>query len=481
MNQGPQYRCSQETSLRVLNWTFALYYYRNSPTLTEDVFGKMMNSMRWQLRHVRSAIHFSRIAVRNNHAITETLALYLGGLLFPFFPEAKEWKRSGKAWFEEEIAYQIYPDGTYLQFSMNYHRVVVQLLTWALVLAERNTEQFDPVVRLRAKASFDFLLACQDAESGWMPNYGANDGALFFPLSTSHYRDYRPQLNALALALGQPAPYSSGAWGEDAAWMGLASTGIRKAEEAPGALFPEGGYCILKDESLTFLRCGKHKDRPSQADNLHLDLWHKGRNLLHDAGSYKYNTDRATLMEFVGSAAHNTVTLGEHDQMLKGPRFVWFHWSQAEPMQYGEETNYWFSDGVTEETQFWVMTGQIRAFGHLVPGGALHTRIVRKHKEKPIWIVEDSIEGKPAGLPMVQHWHPLEGYEGRLLIEAKDGEGKELEAEEMEGWYSSFYGKRTPMPHLAFTTRGSVIKTTIRLANGDLPKPLYPDMPLDEF
>lgn len=26
-----------------------------------------------------------------------------------------------KNWFEKEISYQIYEDGTHLQFSMNYH------------------------------------------------------------------------------------------------------------------------------------------------------------------------------------------------------------------------------------------------------------------------------------------------------------------------------------------------------------------------
>ena len=29
VNCGPNYRCSQEMSLRLLNWTFALHYYRN--------------------------------------------------------------------------------------------------------------------------------------------------------------------------------------------------------------------------------------------------------------------------------------------------------------------------------------------------------------------------------------------------------------------------------------------------------------------
>ncbi len=34
VNCGPNWRCSQEISLRVLNWTFALQYYKNSAALT---------------------------------------------------------------------------------------------------------------------------------------------------------------------------------------------------------------------------------------------------------------------------------------------------------------------------------------------------------------------------------------------------------------------------------------------------------------
>ena len=84
-------------------------------------------------------INFSRKTVRNNHAITEVLMLYLSGLLFPFFPETKTWKQKGKQWFEEEISYQIYEDGTFLQFSHNYHRVLIQLLTWAFYLSSYKT------------------------------------------------------------------------------------------------------------------------------------------------------------------------------------------------------------------------------------------------------------------------------------------------------------------------------------------------------
>ena len=64
----------------------------------------------------------------------------------------------GLKWFEEEIAYQIYQDGTFLQFSMNYHRVVVQLLTLAIPFAEKNNDTFRAVVKKRALSSYSIML-----------------------------------------------------------------------------------------------------------------------------------------------------------------------------------------------------------------------------------------------------------------------------------------------------------------------------------
>ena len=291
LNCGPNYKCSQEISLRVLNWLFALYYYKDSVELTEDVFRLIIQSVYWQIKHVRANINFSRIAVRNNHAITETLALYLVGLLFPQFPESGEWKKKGKKWFEEEIKYQVAEDGTYLQFSMNYHRVVVQLLTWAITLADRNGERFCDEVYKRAYQSVNFLYQCQDDLTGWLPNYGSNDGALFFKLNDCDYRDYRPQLDALHYLLTSEHLYDKQY--EDREWY-LCEWKANRQMYPPikkqfGCIsFDKGGYyCIREKDTFSFIRCGRHKDRPAHADNLHLDIWYQGENCLFDGGSYK--------------------------------------------------------------------------------------------------------------------------------------------------------------------------------------------------
>jgi hypothetical protein len=448
VNCGPHYKCSQEISLRVLNWTFALFYYRNSPALTSEVFDKIQYAIYWQLHHVYANINFSRIAVRNNHAITETLALYIGGLLYPQLPGAARWKAHGKYWFEQEIAYQVYADGSFLQFSMNYHRVVVQLLTWALRLAQLNGEHWNGIVLEQSRQSLIFLRASMNDSNGWLPNYGANDGALFFRLNERHYRDYRPQLQALAILLEMDAALPEPC--EDMYWYSL-----RPARRLTPVLTPfrscyqftAGGYYICREkDTLTFLRCGNHKDRPSQADNLHLDIWYKGMNILMDAGSYKYNTDEATLKYFMGTASHNTVMLGDYDQMEKGPRFIWYNWTQCE------------SASLRETGTEYIWEGVISAFRH-VGRGIRHFRRVRKMKDRPCWIIEDRIHNKPPGLPMIQLWHTP--VPERLQWSVYDRGGALLRPLRRAGKHAVLYGVMEESTEIVFTSNTDKITTEI--------------------
>ena len=438
INQGPNYKCSQETSLRILNWTFALYFYRNSEHLTEELFQKMMHSVYWQIRHVRSNIHFSRISVRNNHAITETLTLYLTSLLYPFFPDAEERKKKGKTWFEEEIAYQVYEDGTFLQFSMNYHRVVIQLLTWAIGLAELNNDRFAKVVYERAYKSIDFLFQCQEESNGWLPNYGSNDGALFFKLSQNDYRDYRPQLDALHLMLTGKKLYSEDY--EDKNWYGISLEEYPLVERKYGCVsYPVSGYYLIREEdALTFIHCGNYKDRPSHADNMHVDIWYRGVNVLMDAGSYKYNTIPELTKYFGGSESHNTVMLGDNDQMLKGGRFIWYYWPKNA------------SISLKEYEGSFVFEGCVNVFRQL--GNQIsHQRRVEKKKRQSSWVITDVIEGAPADVLKRQLWHT----DDDLQIDTDGTITKK------EGWVSDYYGVKRSVRQIEVQALSNKIVTTI--------------------
>ncbi|KQS32762.1 hypothetical protein ASG33_01230 [Dyadobacter sp. Leaf189] len=453
VNRGPHWVCSQEISLRVLNWIFALHYYQHSPALTPAIFSKIISSIYAQMRRVSTHFKYSRVILHNNHTLTEAVALYSVGLLFPFFPESNTWRRQGKREFEAEIASQIFEDGTYIQFSMNYHRVAVQLLTWALHLGELNSDRFNNETYRKARKTVAFLQMCQDEKSGQLANLGNNDGALFFPLTECHFRDFRPQLHALAALLNMPDQYGSGSWDEEAHWFGIVRP---KAEHksssviSPGVKdFKVGGYYVVRDDqTVTLLRCAAYRNRPFQADNLHLDIWVGGRNILRDAGSYSYNTEANWAGYFAGSASHNTVTLGECDQMQKGPGFTWSHWvrdANGSAFCCDEEA---------------VLEGQFTGFTFLEKP-VIHRRRVSKAIGRLHWIVEDWLENVPDNRVLKQHWHPDNTFFENYRITAIDHESKCIVPEKLPGYFSEYYGSKTECIALVFPFSGSYIRTEI--------------------
>jgi len=441
VNQGPNWKCSQEISLRIINWTYALFFYSDSKNLTEERFQKIVQSIYDQFYHVYKNINFSRKTVRNNHAITECFALYFCGTLFPFFTNAHTIKTKGKSWFEEEIAYQIYEDGTFLQFSMNYHRVVIQLLTLAIPFAEKNNDSFRAVVKKRALNSVKFLYQCCQLENGHLPNYGANDGALFFPFNSCEYRDYRGQLNSLYVILTNKSLFEDNYLLEDALWVGsFKNVSFQPLQQEKTAHFDKGGYYLMRDDLFfMFIRCGKHKDRPSQADNLHIDFWIGSENVLRDSGSYKYNTTPDNIAYFNASKGHNSVSLGNHDQMLKGGRFIWYYWTQA------------IFGNIEETPEKLIFRGKVSAFRQL-SSKIVHEREIVWDKTLKKLQITDKIKAKPNDLPINQHFNLPNHYQNLISISP--------ELSTQEGWYSTYYGIKEKSISLVNSSKENSISTT---------------------
>jgi hypothetical protein len=449
LNSGPNFSCSQEISIRVLNWIFALYYYKNSPALTDDRFHKIINSIYDQAHHVEEHLNFSLLTVRNNHAITECLLLYSVGLLFPFFTESNRWKKKGKRLLEQEGLYQIYPDGSYLQFSTNYERVVIQLYTWAFYLAKANDDPFSSHLTDRINKALNFLYQLQDPASGFLPNYGANDGALFFPLNQCEFRDYRPQLNALNYIINGKSLYKEQDVQEDIFWFCTQKNTSAEIKLRETSSFSTGGYYVLRDsEKFSFIRCGNHPDRPSQADNLHLDIWYKGENILRDAGSFKYNTSKEETKFFMGTASHNTIMIEEYDQMYKGGRFLWFYWSGVHSIP-----------KIIDTEEAIIFEGSIRAFKH-VSKNIIHKRIVKQFKKEARWEITDVIEGTDKIKKQI--WNPYPAFfELGFKIYAKDELNNQIEPLNQNGFYSHTYGIKEPSKQILFITNSNTIQTTI--------------------
>ncbi|MCW3124294.1 MAG: heparinase, partial [Flavipsychrobacter sp.] len=193
-----------------------------------------------------------------------------------------------------------------------------------------------------------------------------------------------------------------------------------------------------------------YKDRPAQADNLHLDIWYKGENILLDAGSYKYNTDAATMRYFNGTASHNTVMLDDKDQMLKGSHFIWYYWSACK------------SAYLQENNDTYIFDGAIRAFRY-IKSGIVHKRSVVKKKGVPVWEIRDEVLKASRFSRIHQLWHLPVSLNRKVTITAADSDGKELVAGETDGWSSSLYGQKEKTKTYIFSPQTKMLNTTITI------------------
>jgi hypothetical protein len=331
---------------------------------------------------------------------------------------------------------------------MNYHRVVVQLLTWGIVLSELHDDKFSEIVYTRAKKSLAFLDACSDPITGKLPNYGSNDGALFFKLTDCDYRNYRSQLDDLRGALYGQRYFNL----ESFKWYGLSAEKIPYVYPQSVEVFNKGGFYIMQEDTTkTFLRCGAYKDRPFQSDNLHLDIWVKGVNILHDSGSYRYNTPEEDIAYFNGSQGHNTVAVGDADQMLKGGRFIWFYWvKKAKAI-------------ISSEAEKYVFKGSIKAFKQLGKN-IWHTRKVSKIKGENKWEIEDVVSNKGTAT-IYQYWHIPISHKDNISITTLDEDGCQLTPIIEKKWYSGYYGVKEKSIRVTFATEKKIFTTTISVTD----------------
>jgi asparagine synthase (glutamine-hydrolysing) len=195
-----------------------------------------------------------------------------------------------------------------------------------------HNDRLSPDVTERFRVSVRFLHALTDPVSGYAPNYGANDGALVLPLSDCDYPDMRPVLQSCHYLAERERLYPPGPWDEEMVWLnGPESRGERQIIVHRSELVANAGgyYTLHSPDSWIMLRAARYKDRPSHADQLHVDMWWRGENVLCDPGTYSYNAPAPFDHAFAGTRFHNCVTVDDADQMTRLSRFLWGDWANA--------------------------------------------------------------------------------------------------------------------------------------------------------
>jgi hypothetical protein len=333
--EGPHWSSGQEVAIRIMLGSIASQVFVDAPSATSERKTLLAKSLAAHAARIPPTLIYAR-SQNNNHLLTEAAGLYTAGIALADLPQAQEWEKTGWTIFNQAIQRQIARNGTYVQHSINYHRLLLQVALWMQALASANGKPLPRLSLNRLAVATQWLLDQIDLLSGKAPNLGHNDGAYLFPLGPGGFSDFRPVAQAASRAfLGKPA-FPPGPWDEMSLWFRL-NIDDNPGEEGKGVLSTAAGKSnerkpiaiIRAQDSWASLRAVKYKSRPGQADQLHVDLWWKGQNLALDAGTFSYNAAAPWENAMADTNVHNTVQVDGRDQMTRAGRFLWLDWAQA--------------------------------------------------------------------------------------------------------------------------------------------------------
>ncbi|MEN6460589.1 MAG: heparinase II/III family protein [Syntrophomonas sp.] len=323
---GANYKCGQECTLRMINALIAYAVFKPlcTPGDEENIYGLVEVCY----RKVISNFFYAKRCIRNNHTLSEICGLIIGSWCCLDLDGLKKAYRL----LDREIDYQFTDDGGYIQFSFNYQRLAMQILECVCKISSRTNMSISEKSKERIRNSALLMYQVQDA-TGDVPNYGYNDGAHIFNVTTGGYRDFRPVINtAYALTEGRSL-FPPGDHDEELLWFGNDAVPQSCHIERKTAPFKGAGLYTFRHNNGFLMICLRNfRSRPAQMDQLHIDLWHNGKNVFCDSGTYSYANDIGKSL--VLTQAHNTAQPDNVEQMNKHGAFLIYDWTECKNVEY---------------------------------------------------------------------------------------------------------------------------------------------------
>ncbi|MBX2835277.1 MAG: heparinase II/III-family protein [Gammaproteobacteria bacterium] len=330
VNSGFNWKCGQETSFRAMN-----------ALLAAKIIGAPFQNpsaalLRFYTTHVQRILPTTRYAMAqdNNHGTSEAACLFIIGAYLKSEGNDAQSKlgarciRIGRRWLENRIKKLIMADGSFSQHSITYHRVLLDTLCFTeLFRTELGQKKFSDQFYINAAKATQWYSEMINIESGDAPNLGSNDGAYLFNSNEQPYRDFRPTA-AIALNLFCKQRLATTKQHSLTSIFNIDHETLPEYSHGSSALFPDGGYCLLRaGKLLTLMRLPVFKFRPGQSDAHHLDVWFEGTNLIRDGGSFCYNSGNDEISDFyTGSKSHSSVRFDNRNQMPKVSHFLIGDW-----------------------------------------------------------------------------------------------------------------------------------------------------------
>lgn len=161
---GVNWYFSMEVAIRLVNWISAYFFFRDSPSFTEEARTAFFRSLLIHQIFIYHNLEFAyRVKqdsktknVNGNHYLTNLIGLIIPGFVFPNL-SSKYLRRKALRWLYEEMLSQVNEDGVHCELSVGYHRLVTEMLLLVLIIMRENGQTPPDLMFRKTQQMLDFV------------------------------------------------------------------------------------------------------------------------------------------------------------------------------------------------------------------------------------------------------------------------------------------------------------------------------------
>ena len=365
------------TGIRLHNtWPEALFSCLDSPSFTDDI---IVNIMKSNVEHVR---HLQRWPSQGNWLTAESYGVYVAGLMFPEFKDAKSWRLYAINKLHQQLSEEVYPDGVQYELALGYNTWTLNEFLGAYEKALLNgmDDEFPGDYKNLLEKMYAYLMKIS------MP-----DG-MAFAMNDAGNQNVR----ALLVKGYQLFPHRG-----DFIHAALGGTKeFQKPERESFGMHWAGHYVMrsgwTKNDNVMLMDAGPWGKGHQHEDKLTLSLYANGHLWLPDGGCTMYDHSRWRAYQLL-TRAHNAVLIDGMDQCNGRRNYFWplpwngdkpadtdSRWHSTSNMDYAEGM---YSGDYREYTDYDL---QSKGFQPKIQHGLNHRRRVLFIKPD-IWLVIDTV------------------------------------------------------------------------------------------
>lgn len=439
-----------ECAIRAINWTESYYLFKDEyDTALKNM---LIKQLYLHGRHIRDNMEWS--PAKENHYLSDCMGLFFIGTALENCKEAESWKAFAKKELEKEILKQVSEDGVDYEASLNYHRIVTEILLLCNILGERTNNAFSEAYKKRLEKMCEFIMY-YTSPSGKAPSFGDTDNGRIVDIWDKDTNDHRDILSIASVLFKRGDFKAKGKYHQRMQLLVTKeeyNTIETEEKELTSKSFTD--WYIIRDQDIfLMIHCGDIGrggfGGHGHNDQLSFVFSTKNNDYIIDAGTYAYTSDRSMRHNFRSTASHNTLIVNKMEQNpIQAERpFDMDHKTQARCTTWNIEK---------EQEQF---IGTHKGYAPFIV-----TREIIYDKKKKEIVIKDQTNNE-AGLELNIHLNKgikVKKEDGRIIFD-KELEIETENAEIIPSIYSPSYGIKEENQKLRIQKHGKELITVIKL------------------